>query len=102
MQEEPFISLDSAFPGTMENKSSLEAATSLLLNTVSECLEHNRFFFQARTNYIFFSFSFLKYILLPNSYNWSLSQQEEEFLENACMWREGEKEKDSTLYRNQS
>lgn len=66
MQEEPFISLDSAFPGTMENKSSLEAATGLLLNTVSECLEHNRFFFfrQEQTTF-FFPFLFWSTFYYP-------------------------------------
>lgn len=95
------MSQDSTFPGIMENKSSLEAATSLLC-TVSECLEDDRFFFQARTNCIlfflfFFSFLFLKYILLPDLDNWPLSQQEEQLLENACVWREEEKDTQYTL-----
>lgn len=96
------MSQDSAFAGIMENKSSLEAATSLLC-TVSECLEDDRFFFSGKNklhsllSFFFVSFLFLKYILLPNLDNWPLSQQEEQLLENACVWREEEKDTQYTL-----
>lgn len=39
----------------------------------------------------------MKYILLPNLDNWPLSQQEEQLLENACVWREEEKDTQYTL-----